>query len=62
MKEALVEVKKVRGKFRLVRQGTTTIARNKNDTPLDGGGRTNRASVSRQAGYINKALKDKGNG
>ena len=57
--EALVEVKKLEGKHRLVLVGTETIALNRKGTPRDGGGHINAASVMRQAGYINDAIRKK---
>ena len=53
----MVEVKKLRGLWRLVEAGTERIARTaENHVPRDGGGRVNAAPVKRQAGYINAAI------
>lgn len=56
-----VEVKKVRGKYRLVEKGTNKIARLMHTgTPRDGGAHTGRAARERQAVIVNQKIKEMG--
>lgn len=57
----MVEVRRVRGKYRLVEKGTDRLARMEaSGAPRDGGGHRSKATAHRQASYINKALRKKG--
>jgi hypothetical protein len=52
-KKMPVQVKRLRGKFRIVEEGTNRLARSKNDKPMDGGGHKSRVKAHRQAAHIN---------
>ena len=52
-----VDVKKLRGKFRIVEEGTRRLARSKNGEPMDGGGHAERAKALRQEEHINAAAR-----
>jgi hypothetical protein len=57
----LVDVKRINGKYRLVEKGTSKIARTQaTGAARDGGGHRGKATASRQASYVNQALKKKG--
>lgn len=59
----LVEIKKIGKKYRLVEKGTSKLARlEKTGTPRDGGGHSSLAKASRQAGYVNQAIRKMGYG
>lgn len=45
-------VKKIRGKYRVVKKSTGRVAFNKAGTPLDGGGHESAAKAGRQIGAI----------
>lgn len=57
-----VEVKKRKGKFRLVEIETGKLAKTQYGNPVDGGGHEEKAKAERQASYINGAKKRKPDG
>lgn len=48
-----VKVAKRGDKFRLVESDTGRIAKNKANTPIDGGGKKSKSSVQKQASAVN---------
>jgi len=50
-----VQVRKIRGKYRIVLEDTRKIAKSKHGNPSDGGGHNDKAKAVRQAGYINNS-------
>jgi len=53
-------VRKLRGKYRVVEQGTRRIARTSSGKARDGGGHTSRGKAGRQAGYVNEGMQKEG--
>ena len=48
-----VNTRRLRGKYRIVEEGTRRLARSKNGEPMDGGGHKERAKALRQEEHIN---------